>query len=199
MNHSCSADLKIVYGDLQYSEIEVAEEACRTLGVPGRRNWTEQQRVQTLLAQVSKSGVEDQQEESNSLLDMDFPLDSESVFDAPAVFQLCCVKALGKLIWRSMQLEVRDYQLSAREKIRARKTLALAEASKRTPRFWESTSWRPELGRYRCRGTGVSYLMITVAIEKGSSVAAAGLQVSLALASLPAKSRRAWEDSQFSV
>jgi hypothetical protein len=38
---------------------------------------------------------------------------------------------------------------------------------------------KPVLERYSCRGTGVSYLMITVAVEKGSSVAAAGLEFGL--------------------
>jgi hypothetical protein len=104
-SHNCSADPKIVYDDLQYSEIEVEEEACQMLGVPGRKNWTEQPQVQTLLAQVPKSGVEDQQEVSNSLLDTHlFLLDSESVFGALEVYQLCCAKAPAKLIWLLRQL-----------------------------------------------------------------------------------------------
>jgi hypothetical protein len=104
-NHSCSEGPEIVCDDLPYSEIKVEEEACQTLVVVVRRNSTKQLRVQRLLVRVLKSGVGDQREELDFLINIHcFPPDSESVFGVPEECRLCCVKALGKLIVLSMLL-----------------------------------------------------------------------------------------------
>jgi hypothetical protein len=139
-SHSCSEGPKFVYGDLRCSETVGEEEGCQMLGVVVRKNLTTRRRVQRLLARVSKSGVGDQQEESDFLLDVhSFPLDSESVFGVLGACQLCCARGLEKLIGQLKLLWVQDCQLCARETIRVRKTLALAEALKRTPPSLEST------------------------------------------------------------
>jgi hypothetical protein len=104
-NHSCSEDPTIVSGDLPCSEIKVEEEACQTSGVVVRKNSTKQLRLQRLPVRVLKSGVGDQQEESDFLINNHlFPLDSESVFGVPEECQLCCAMGLGKLIVLSMLL-----------------------------------------------------------------------------------------------
>jgi len=101
--HNCYG--KIVHGVLRYSERMAEEEACQMLEVVARKNSTEQLRVQKLLVRVVKSGVEDQQEESSFLMDShSLRCDSVSVFDVPEECQLCCAKALGKLVGLSMLL-----------------------------------------------------------------------------------------------
>jgi hypothetical protein len=96
-SHSCSEGLKFVYG-LRYSEMMVAEEVCQRLGVAVRKSSTKQLQAQRLLARGSKSGVEAQQEESNSPLDVHlFPLDLESVFGVLEECQLWCARAQEKL------------------------------------------------------------------------------------------------------
>lgn len=75
------------------------------LEVVARKNSTEQLRVQKLLVQVVKSGVEDQQEESSFLVNFhSLRCDSVWVFGVPEECQLCCAKALGKLVGLSMLL-----------------------------------------------------------------------------------------------
>jgi hypothetical protein len=101
--HNCY--VKIVYGVLRYSERRAEEGACQMLEVVARKNLTEQLQVQKLLVRVVKSGVEDQQEESSFLMDFhSLRCDSVSVFGVPEECQLCCAKALGKLVGLSMLL-----------------------------------------------------------------------------------------------